>query len=154
MLSNIIDFLHLLAAAIWIGGMFFMEAVFYPSVAAIDPQQGGKALAVAAKRFTIIAWSCIAILIVTGIFKTPSGWLFTTSFQAGTVLLIKHLLIVMAIINGAVITFVVAPKMVSAQPKPGEKPTPKFIKSQKQIKGIAATNLILGVLIILVTTLL
>jgi|SRR3990172_691994 len=149
--SNLIHFLHLLATVVWIGGIIFMEVVFYPSLAAIDPQQGGKALAVAAKRFTIIAWSCIIILIITGLLKTPSGWLFDTSTTIGTLLLVKYLLIVAAIVVGVVITFVVAPKLISGSPKPGEKPSPEFLKSQKQVKRLAMTNMTVGVLILLVT---
>jgi putative copper resistance protein D len=154
MVSTIIHFLHLLATVVWIGGMIFLEAVFYPSLGAIDPQQAGKALSVVAKRFTIVAWSCIVILIITGLLKTPSGWLFDTSSTIGIILLVKHLLIVAVIIVSIIITFVVAPKLISAFPKPGESPTPAFLKSQQRIKVLSGTNLIIGVLILLLTTLL
>lgn len=154
MSSTIIHFLHLLATVVWIGGMIFMEAVFFPSLGAIDPQQAGKALSVAAKRFTMIAWSCILILIITGLLKTPSGWLFDTSSAIGIRLFAKHLLVIVSVIIGLVITFVVAPKLISGSPKAGEPPSSEFLKNQKRVKVLSGTNLVIGVIIILVTTLL
>lgn len=154
MSSTIIQFLHLLATVVWIGGMIFLEAVFYPSLRAIDPQQAGKAMSVAAKRFSIIAWSCILILIITGLLKTPSGWLLDTSSAIGARLFAKHLLIIVSVIIGLVITIGVAPKLISGSPKPGEPPSPEFLKNQQRVKMLSGTNMVIGVLILLVTTLL
>lgn len=136
-MSTMINFLHIAATVVWIGGMIFMEAVLYPSLRVLEAEHGGKVQAVVAKRFSILAWSCLAILIVTGLLRTPSEWLLNTSFTEGTLLLIKHLLIIVAIINGIVITLVYAPRLISNTPKPGEKPAPVFINSQKQIERLA-----------------
>lgn len=87
---------------------------------------------------------------VTGLLKTPSGWLFDTSSDIGTRLLAKHLLIIVSVIIGLVI----APKLISGSPKAGEPPSPEFLKNQQRVKIFSGTNLIIRVFILLVTTLL
>jgi hypothetical protein len=66
----------------------------------------------------------------------------------------KHLLIIVSVIIGLVITLGVAPKLISGSPKPGEPPSPEFLKNQQRVKMLSGTNLIIGVLILLVTTML
>jgi uncharacterized membrane protein len=114
----------------------------------IDPQQGGKLLGLIAKRFTITAWTSIAVLLITGYIKTPSEMLFDASGDMGLALLIKHLLIVGIILVGLVIGLYVVPRMNRSTPKPGEAPSGDFLGYQKRLHALATTNLILGLLVL------
>ena len=154
MIEVIINFLHLLATSVWIGGAVYTHLILLPSLKMIDPQQGGKLLSVIAKRFSITAWSCIIILIITGLLKTPGDMLFDTSSDIGLALTFKHILILAVVIVGLVIALVVVPKMRQSTPKPGEVPSADFIKYQHQLHNLATTNLILGVLIVLLASML
>lgn len=145
----ILDFLHLLTAVIWIGGMIYFNFVLSPSLAAIDPPQRGKLVGAVSKRFAMFAWGCIIILLMTGLLLTPSGMLFDTSSTYGIALFVKIIMFIVMIIIGAFISFIKVPKMEKLAPKPDEKPAPEFFKIQKQISLLAHINMILGILILL-----
>ena len=149
MLEEIINFFHLMATVVWIGGMFYMDMILMPSLAKIDPGESGKLMGMIAKKFTITAWTAIIVLIITGILKTPSDMYFDTSDEYGIYLLIKHVLVIGAIIVGLIITFVFVPKLKASTPKPGERPSAEFISYSKKIEHLSKTNLILGILILI-----
>ncbi|ASJ71271.1 CopD family protein [Granulosicoccus antarcticus] len=58
--------LHGLAAAIWVGGMFFAYVVLRPSVALMEPHRRLTLWAGAFKRFFPWVWMSVVILPVTG----------------------------------------------------------------------------------------
>ena len=154
MLDGIINFFHLLATVVWIGGMFYMDLILMPSIAKIDPGESSKLMGMIAKKFTITAWSAIIILIITGILKTPTDMYFDTSTDYGIYLFIKHLLVIAAIIVGLVITIVFVPGLKANSPKPGEMPSAEFISYSKRIEKFSKTNLVLGILILVCASIL
>ena len=154
MSDGIINFFHLLATVVWIGGMFFMDLILMPSIAKIDPGESGKLMGMIAKKFTITAWSTIIILIITGILKTPGDMYFDTSSEWGIFLLIKHILFIVSIIVGLVITLVFVPGLKANTPKPGEMPSAEFISYSKKIENLSKTNLVLGILILVFASML
>ena len=125
--SVIIDFFHLLATVAWIGGMIYNAAVFPGLIGAVEPSNRGRVMGVMAKRFTILAWGSILILLVTGVLKTPSSLLFDTVSAYGLILTVKHVMIILMIIFGLMITFVFAPKPRRFIPPPGSGPSPEII---------------------------
>ena len=149
MVDGIINFFHLLATVVWIGGMFYMDLILMPSITKIDPGESGKLMGIIAKKFTITAWSAIIVLIITGVLKTPADMYFNTSDEYGIYLLIKHVLIIGAIIIGLIITLVYVPGLKANSPKPGEKPSAEFISYSKKIEHLSKTNLVLGILILI-----
>jgi uncharacterized membrane protein len=58
--------LHILAAATWIGGMLFVVLVVVPSLRKGDRAAAAKLLGDTGKRFRTVGWTCFAILFVTG----------------------------------------------------------------------------------------
>lgn len=57
-------FLHVLAATVWVGGQLTLAGLV-PTLRAISPD----APRAAARRFSVIAWSAFAVLVVTGIWN-------------------------------------------------------------------------------------
>ena len=153
-MTAVINIIHILATAIWIGGAFFVHFILQPSMRQIDSQQSWKLMGVIAKRFSITAWTCIILLIITGVIKTPSGMLFDQSTQLGQILTVKHILVLLVVIVGLVIGLIVVPKIRMNAPKPGESPSEIFINSQKKLSTLATINLILGGLIVVCASLL
>ncbi len=154
MAHGVINLFHLLATSIWIGGMVYIHFVLLPAVSKIDQGEGGKLQGILAKRFSIIAWSALLTLLITGYLKTPSEMLFNTSTQFGIILTIKHVLIIGVIIVGIMIGAVVVPGLRKYMPKPAEKPTPEFFSFKKKLEVLATTNLTLGILILICASML
>ena len=149
MIDGIINFFHLLATTVWIGGMFYMDIILIPSASKIDPGESSKLVGMIAKKFTITAWSSILVLIITGLLKTPSDMLFDASTEFGIFLLIKHILVIIVIITGLIITLVFVPGLKASAPKPGEQPSDKFNSYQKKIELMSKTNLVIGIFILI-----
>jgi putative copper resistance protein D len=61
--------LHILAAATWIGGMFFVALVVVPSLRKGDRAYATKLLGESGRRFRAVGWTCFAVLFVTGCFN-------------------------------------------------------------------------------------
>lgn len=154
MINGIVNFFHLLAAAVWIGGMVYIHFVLLPSVSKIEPGESSKLQGIAAKRFSIIAWSSLLILLITGYIKTPSNMFFDTSTNFGTILFVKQILVIAVIIVGMIIATVVVPGLRNNMPKPGEKPTAGFLSYKKKLEIFASVNLTMGVFILICASML
>lgn len=141
--------LHGLFATAYIGGMMFMTFIFEPSLKALDPSQRGPMLGAVAKRFTILAWISVIVLLVTGFAKTPGEMLFDTQTPYGTTLLIKHVLFGLMIVLGLVITFVAAPRLRRHAPRAGEPPARAFLQAQRMIQTLSTINMILGIAVLI-----
>lgn len=142
------NFLHLLTTVSWIGGMIFVNIVLMPSQTVIDPPQRGKLFGAVVKRFTVVVWVSIVVLLLTGLYKTPSHMLLSPEGNFGLWLTIKHIVIILMIVFGAVVTFMVGPKLGKLAPQPGDQPSPEFINAQKMMKTLAITNMALGIIVL------
>ncbi len=144
-----INFLHLLATCAWIGGMIFINMVLVPSMGAIAPPERGKLMGAVAKKFPIIVWTSVIVLIITGVLmmlgKEPSE----VSDANDTLLHIKLALVLIMISIGVIITLVISPKMKSLAPAPGEPPTPGFLGKQKNIAMLSMLNMVIGIIVLL-----
>jgi putative copper resistance protein D len=147
------NFIHLLTAVIWIGGMIYTNLVFMPSLSLIEPSQRGVMIGAVAKRFTIVSWTSIFVLLISGFFKTPDEMLFTTSNSYGLMITVKHILFLVMILSGSLITFKYAPLLRTKAPKAGEKPSDEFINAQKNLKILSSINMILGIIVLLAVSL-
>jgi uncharacterized membrane protein len=131
-----------------------MDFVFLPSLKTLDPQQSGRLQGVVAKRFSMVAWSSILVLLVTGYFKTPDGMLADTSTEMGLILTIKHIIILAVILVGLTIGLYVVPNLKKYSPKAGERPADEFFRFQKLLHKLATTNLVLGICILICASML
>ena len=153
-MGTTIDFLHLLATVIWIGGALFITLVLGPGLASIAPPERGKLMEAVSKRFGILAWVCVLVLLGTGGHRVPEGKLLDLASTYGQVLTVKHFLVLLMIVVALLLTFVAGPKVKALAPKPGEPPSPEFMKAQKLGPLLGATNALLGVGVLVCATLL
>lgn len=58
--------LHLLCAVLWVGGMFFAYVVLRPSLAAIEAPQRLLLHTQVFKKFFLVVWHTMPLIIVTG----------------------------------------------------------------------------------------
>ncbi|MBV9654602.1 MAG: CopD family protein [Acetobacteraceae bacterium] len=58
--------LHLLCAALWVGGMAFALMVVRPSLGALDPAQRTAVTSQVFRRFFLIVWHAMPLLLLSG----------------------------------------------------------------------------------------
>jgi putative copper export protein len=85
--------LHVLAAAVWVGGQFALASVV-PTLRRTAPE----ATRAVARAFARVAWPAFAVLVVTGIWNLVEVDVTTTSTSYQITLFIKVLL---AMVSGA-----------------------------------------------------
>jgi uncharacterized membrane protein len=66
MVSNIAYTLHLLFAVLWVGGMAFALMALRPALAVLEPAQRMALMGGVHKRFFLIVWHAVVIVLLTG----------------------------------------------------------------------------------------
>jgi len=146
---------HVIAAILWLGGMFFLGVVGAPVLRAVEPpslrQQLFQELG---SRFRRVGWWAIAVLIVTGVLNLlHRGWLRwdgvlgAASFWrtvVGRALATKLVLVVIMISIGAFHDFIHGPRAGRAAPD-----SPESIAYRRRAALLGRVNAILGVALII-----
>lgn len=143
--------LHILAAAIWVGGMVFLSLVLVPVVR--RPEYRGVASSLirwTGLRFRWVGWTCLGVLLVTGTFNLAyrgmtwedvwSGRLWHGSY--GSVLGVKLLLMSLILFLSGLHDFVIGPRASAVWLS-----NPLELKAgrvRRQAGWIGRLNLILG----------
>jgi putative copper export protein len=102
-LPELMDWLHLIVASFWGGGLIVLSTVVLP-IAIKRPDQGRILIANIARRFSTLAGATLAGVLMTG---TYNAWFEVRSFQVlwetpyGRTLIAKLLLVLALIILGA-----------------------------------------------------
>jgi uncharacterized membrane protein len=154
-------YLHILAAIIWIGGMFFVMLVVVPWLRA-----GGRANAAAllhetGTRFRTVGWVCFVVLLLTGTFNLwvrgvgpadliDPDWLGS---PFGTAVVLKLAIFAFVIPVSAFHDFVVGPQATVAMHQDPQSPATQRLRRQASYLGRANALLalvILGVAVVLV----
>ena len=81
-MAALTNFLHVLAAIVWLGGVSFMLFALRPAALALAPPQRLPLIANVLRRFFWMVWPSIGILLVTGLImllglgmkNAPLGW--------------------------------------------------------------------------------
>lgn len=96
----LLKFLHLVAAILWLGGMAFMLLALRPSLATLQtPAQRLPLLAAVLRRFFVLVWAAIGILLLSGGYMfghagaqaAPIGWHLMTGIGVLMFLIFGHI---------------------------------------------------------------
>lgn len=145
--------LHLLAALLWLGGLFFLAVVGAPVLRAVEPPAlRAELFRRLGLRFRAVAWVAIAILLGTGVANlgfrgllasdrmgTLAFW--TTSY--GQLLGVKLVCVVAMLVLSAVHDFALGPA-ASREPRG----TPRGAALRRWTTWVARINVGLGVLLV------
>lgn len=71
--------LHLLCAVLWVGGMFFAYVVLRPSLAAIEAPQRMLLHTQVFRKFFLVIWHAMPLIIVTGFVMLGIRWDMATA---------------------------------------------------------------------------
>jgi uncharacterized membrane protein len=148
------DWLHLLATVVWIGGMTTNLLVTLPALGEVlEPPMAGKLMGAIMKRFKPLIYTSMIILVISGLIMSIFNKSYPGLMQLGNlwsiIALIKHLLVALLIIIGIYAFEGLAPKIMKLAAKG---PSPEIAALQKLQKKLALGGLGLGVLILLLTS--
>jgi len=120
MVAGLTRWVHLFAAVVWLGGLFFYALVLRPSLAEIDPGNARRLMQIASMRFRAVSTACLALLLFSGLWLISQilggvaiqDAFFSTPYRR--ILGLKILLSSIAIAVGMWVGFVLAPRLVVA----------------------------------------
>jgi uncharacterized membrane protein len=148
--------LHLLAMAVWAGGMIFLALVLVP-VVRLPAAQGsaGQLLHYTGTRFRAVGWTCLALLGLSGIVNLGYrgyGWADLLTGQLwqgpfGHILGGKLLLVAVVLVLSAIHDFRDGPRATRLlQEKPG---SPEALRARARASWFGRINLLLALAIIM-----
>ena len=152
-LTSLINFLHLFATVAWFGAMTTNAFILLPSAReALEPPIAGKLMGAVMKRFRVLVYTSIGVLIVTGIGMTrinPRGLGFMEFDNLwSTILSIKHILTIIIVVL-VIYAFEGLGRKVSRLAAKG--PSPELARLQKKQVIFSYIGLVLALIILLLT---
>ncbi len=154
----IISWIHLVAAAIWVGGSIFIGIVFSPILKTISTtvEERIQIMIKVGKRFNKIAVPSLIILMITGLYNShlllsKPDLLMATSY--GTFLTIKIILVIALIVTYAVHVRVIR-KDVEEQIMSKQMPIQEIQNLRKKIIILGEITVVLSIAILFFAALL
>jgi len=148
--------LHLLATVAWIGSIIATSILFLPAAKeALKPIDHLALIDAMQKRLEPIAWFCMTLLLLTGLFQMSvnphyDGFV-STSTQWSSSILIKHILGIFMVVASAIQTWEVIPTIRRTLMKKDKADEEKVIQLQKRETRLLRINFVLSILILLAT---
>ena len=160
-------FIHLVSAIIWVGGSLFLALVLIPVLRRFTPVPGQPSetptappdmLGSIARRFRLISWICIVLLVATGLYILPTryGIGFADFFSLGGhfvgTLQVKVALVAIVIWLSVIHDFVIGPltSRLLDEMRAGATPPDYLPLLRKCVVWIARVNVLLMILIVIV----
>jgi putative copper resistance protein D len=143
---------HVLAALLWLGGMFFLAVVGAPVLRRVEPPElRARLFRQLGEAFRTAGWAAIAVLLVTGVlnlyFGGVLGRLGTAelwSSRYGRTLACKLLAVAVMVTVSAVHDFIVGP--AAARLVPG---TPRALRMRSRAAWLARINALVGLVLVI-----
>jgi uncharacterized membrane protein len=147
--------LHILAAAVWIGGMIFLVLVLVPATRRPEYRDiAAPLIRWTGERFRWVGWVCLGLLVLSGTFNVAyrgftwkdalSGRLWQGPF--GQALGIKLLLVSAILALSALHDFSIGPRSTALwQANPG---APEAMRLRRRARAIGRINLLLALLVV------
>ncbi|HET7565539.1 MAG TPA: CopD family protein [Gemmatimonadaceae bacterium] len=147
--------IHVLAALLWLGGMFFLGVVGAPALRRIEPPAVRQRLFhELGLRFRNVGWIAIAILVVTGVLNLYfRGWLHWAGMLGsaafwrtalGHALAAKLVAVLTMIAVSATHDFLLGPAAGRATPG-----SPRAIALRRRAAMLARVNALVGVIVVI-----
>ncbi len=154
----ILTWIHLVAAAIWVGGSLFIGIVFSPLLKTMTDslEERMKIMIRVGKRFNKIAVPALIILMATGLYNShvllsKPELLVSTSY--GTFLIVKIILVIALVITYAVHVRVIR-KDVEEKIMSNQMSEPQIQKLRKKIIILGEITVVLSITILFFASLL
>ena len=148
--------LHLLATVAWIGSIVATSILFLPAASkTLKPVDHLALIDAMQKRLEPIAWFCMTLLLLTGLFQMSvnphyDGFV-SVSTQWSLAILIKHILGIFMVVASAIQTWEVIPSIRRTLMKKDKANETQVIQLQKRETRLLRINFGLSILILLAT---
>ncbi|HRK89538.1 MAG TPA: CopD family protein [Anaerolineales bacterium] len=149
----VIYWLHMLATVIWIGSLAAINLLVLPaSTRTLKMADQLSFISALQKRLEPLAWFCMGILVVTGLFQMSTsphynGFL-SISTQWSLSILVKHGFAVIMVVVSAIQTWDVLPAIQRTLMKKDQASEEELARLQKKELLILRVNLALSILIL------
>jgi len=154
---TLVVLIHILAAIIWLGGMFFIAIVMVPVLRRLEPPQKRiEVLSATATRFRAISWIAILVLLITGVLnainhgvtmqKISTGEFFSSNF--GKILILKLILVFAMLVLSAIHDFILGPRLIELLNSSNPDSSQRLKKNRKYVSWLARINALLGILVV------
>lgn len=145
---------HVLAAVLWLGGMFFLGVVGAPVLRGVQPPELRQELFQRlGLRFRTAGWWAIAVLLLTGVMNLQfRGWLNASGVlgtglfwgsAAGHALMVKLAAVIAMLVVSAVHDFAVGP--LAGRQVAG---SPRALQLRRRAALLARVNALFGVIVV------
>lgn len=155
MLHLVFVWLHVLAAAVWIGGMVFLALVMVPVVRRAEYRPHAPRLVhLTGTRFSRVGWACFVVLVLTGmgnLYFRGIGWaaVLNAGFWAspfGMILGVKLLLVAVILHLSAWHDFRVGPRATAAWE--ADPTDPEALRLRRMASWAGRVNLVLALIVL------
>ncbi len=157
--QSIIVLIHVLAAIVWLGGMFFIALVLVPALRKFKPlEKRTEILSLSGIRFRWVSWIAILIILITGVINSAnhgitlqiisSGQLLSSHF--GKILTLKVFLVFAMIIISAIHDFILGPRFIELMKNNKERHEEimEIARKRQNVSWLARFNAFLGILVV------
>lgn len=150
---SLVNWLHLFATVAWIGGMTTNVLVLLPSVReTLEPPAAGRFLGAVMRRFRRLVYGSILLLLLSGALMTALNENYLGPGQFGNtwsqVILVKHVFVATLVLVAVYAFEALAPRVSRLAAKG---PSPELARLQRLQLRLAATGLLLGLIILFLT---
>ena len=151
-LDSVLNFFHLFATVAWFGALTTNAFVLMPSIGeSLEPPVAGKLMGAVMKRFRILVYTSMGVLIVTGIFMTSSLKFMEFDSLWSIIHSVKHILIIIVVVF-VIYAFEGLGRKVSRLAQKG--PSPELANLQKKQIIFSKVGLVLAIIILILTAIL
>jgi len=148
-LASVLNFLHLFATVAWFGALTTNAFILMPSIREfLEPPVAGKLMGAIMKRFRILVYISMGVLIVTGIFMTSSMKFMQFTNLWSTISSIKHIFIIIVVVL-VIYAFEGLGRKVSRLAQKG--PSPELAGLQKKQIIFSKVGLVMAIIILILT---
>jgi len=138
--------LHVIAAAVWVGGMFFMLVVFRPAAQTLEPAPRLAIMATTLRKFFPWVWMAIVILLATGY------WLVGAFGGFGSVPTYIHIMHLLGWIMIALFAFMYFKPNKAFRAASDAGDSALVAQSLTKIRTIVTINFVLGIAVMAIAT--
>ena len=156
--ESIVFWIHLLAAATWVGSQVFMFGAVVPALRTLDEAARHRAVLVLNRRFAWLGWGALAILVLTGINNViqrqdETDLVFDYDFRYAWIFVVKLVLVAVVIALTAIHTYVVGPQLLALQ-EGGRANSEELSRMRRLSIQLSVVNLLASVAILFLVALL
>ncbi|MBI5876795.1 MAG: copper resistance protein CopC [Chloroflexi bacterium] len=121
-LSLVMDFLHLVAVSVWMGGLFALALLLAPELKRLPEAETLPVVRVVLARFSNIAIASVVLFALTGLYATwrQVGYVAAFGTLYGITLIVKNVLVAPLLVIGLLNTLILRPDLLAlARKLPG-----------------------------------